>query len=85
MSLESAKAFLEKMKTDEVFREKIGKLEDKTERGKLVEAEGFDFTKEEIMKVKGELTEEDLEKLDGAGICWSDSFSCHLANLDHTL
>ena len=78
MSLESAKLFIEKMKTDSEFREKVVALKTKEERKSFVKNEGFDFTKEEFEQVKkeyinkakseGELSDEDLEKVAGGWI-----------------
>ena len=76
MSLESAKAFLERMKWDTELRKSIMKAEDRIE---VVKNEGFDFTmeewhqaREEHMKKQvadGELSEEELKKVAGGG-CW---------------
>ena len=48
MSVEQAKAFIEKMKTDEAFREKIMAIETPEERLKAIGAAGFECTGEEI-------------------------------------
>ncbi len=48
MSIESAKAFLERMKTDEDFRKEVGEKSSPEDRAKLVKDNGFDFTKEAI-------------------------------------
>lgn len=48
MSTEAAKAFIEKMKTDQQFCMKIMMEDDVTERMKLIHAAGFDCTMEEI-------------------------------------
>lgn len=48
MSLEQAKAFIEKMKSEEAFKERILAVEDVEERMEMIKAEGFDCTKEEI-------------------------------------
>ncbi|WP_449258991.1 Nif11-like leader peptide family natural product precursor [Chlorobium limicola] len=55
MSVEHAKAFIEKMKTDEAFREQIMAIETPEERLKAIGAAGFDCTGEEINEVSGEL------------------------------
>ncbi len=67
MSIESAKAFLERMKTDEDFRKEAAKKSSAEERMAFVTAAGFDFTKEELETVRSklELTDEDLETLSG--------------------
>lgn len=48
MSLEQAQAFIEKMKSDEVFRERILAAEDVGERLAKCKTEGFDCTLEDI-------------------------------------
>ncbi|KAA6232580.1 Nif11-like leader peptide family natural product precursor [Chlorobium phaeovibrioides] len=48
MSVEQAKAFIEKMKTDEAFREKIMAIVTPEERLKAIGAAGFECTGEEI-------------------------------------
>ncbi|TCD47945.1 Nif11-like leader peptide family natural product precursor [Chlorobium sp. N1] len=53
MSREQAKAFVEKMKTDEAFREKIMAIETPEERLKAIRAAGFECTGEEINEVQG--------------------------------
>jgi len=58
MSVEQAKAFIEKMKTDEAFREKIMAIETPGERLKAIGAAGFECTGEEIN-----------EEGDGVGYC----------------
>jgi predicted ribosomally synthesized peptide with nif11-like leader len=73
MSVISAKAFIEKVKDDEDFREKLGELKDGKERMEFIKAAGFDFTKEEIAKIKEEegLTDEELDNVAGGcgGAC----------------
>jgi len=44
MSIESAKAYVERMKTDEEFRKKVLACTDAKARMALVKGEGFDFT-----------------------------------------
>ncbi|WP_449258116.1 Nif11-like leader peptide family natural product precursor [Chlorobium limicola] len=48
MSVEHAKAFIERMKTDEAFREQIMAIETPEERLKAIGAAGFECTGEEI-------------------------------------
>jgi len=72
MSVESAKAFLERMKSDSAFRESVVGAQDDAERNKLVVEAGFEFTKEEIDQARsefqGELSDEDLRLVAG-GTC----------------
>ncbi len=51
MPIESAKAYLERLKNDEEFREKVAACKDKESRAELVKAEGFDFTNEDIFRL----------------------------------
>lgn len=48
MSLEQVNAFIDRMKLDEVFREKILALEDLNERLVFIQSEGYGFTLEEL-------------------------------------
>lgn len=61
MSMESAKAFLERMKGDEEFARQVSHQKDQEARRKFVLGEGFSFTLEELHQVAGQLSEEDLE------------------------
>ena len=69
MSIESAKAFLERMKNDEDFRKSVGEIATSKERMEYVKGAGFDFTKDEIANLKDELSDDDLENVAGGG-CW---------------
>lgn len=55
MSIESAKAFLERTRDDEEWRTKLGAAGGKEERLAIVKEEGFDFTEEEFVGIKGDL------------------------------
>lgn len=70
MSIESAKAFIEKMKNDEEFAKKIMAETNQEARMALACGEGFAFTKDEIGQVKGELTDDELDLVAG-GSDWS--------------
>ncbi len=67
MSIESAKAFVERMKDDEDFRKEGGEIATAEERMAFVKSAGFDFTKEELETVreKLQLTEDELDLLSG--------------------
>ena len=69
MSIESAKAFLERVENDENFRNSVGEITTTEQRMKFVKGAGFDFTKEEINSIKAELSDEDLDKVAG-GDMW---------------
>ncbi|ABB23749.1 Nif11-like leader peptide family natural product precursor [Pelodictyon luteolum] len=64
MSVEQAKAFIEKMKTDEAFREKIMAIETPEERLGAIGAAGFECTGEEI----NEVGSAEVEEVGGAGV-----------------
>ena len=66
MSLESAKAFVVRMKTDKEFAARMGKAETKEERWTILEAEGFKFTKDEFDAAYDELNDEALLVSDGS-------------------
>ncbi|ABB23733.1 Nif11-like leader peptide family natural product precursor [Pelodictyon luteolum] len=57
MTVEQAKAFIEKMKTDEMFREKIMASEAPENRLKAIGAERFECTGEEIEDVESDVVQ----------------------------
>ena len=59
MSLEQAKKFIERMKTDEASWAKVMAAEDVAGRLRLAKAEGYDFTEEDIKSVSAELDDSD--------------------------
>jgi len=64
MSLESAKAFIERFKSDETFRNSLKDAdEDKTKA--ILEEAGFEFTQEEYDEATAVLSDEDLEMVSG--------------------
>lgn len=65
MSIESAQAFLERLKTDENFAKEVTACTDSEARVALVKAAGFDFTMEEVNEVASELSEEELAGVAG--------------------
>lgn len=69
MSIESAKAFIERMNTDEEFAKKVTACKDAAARMAYIKDEGFDFTVAEITTVKGELSDEELDLVAG-GDTW---------------
>lgn len=70
MSVESAKAFVKKMKTDEDFYKKVNGCKDAEERKAFVKKGGFDFTAEELKKVSESLSDEELDAVAGGGCIW---------------
>lgn len=69
MSQEQAKAFIEKMKTNEAFCAKVMAVEDGAARMQLINAEGFACSAEEIKAVATELTDADLDRAAGGLGC----------------
>ena len=65
MSMESAKAFMERMTNDEEFAAKILACKDANQRLLTAQAEGFDFTAEEVNWVRNELSDADLDMVAG--------------------
>lgn len=65
MSIESAKACIERMKTDEAFAKKVGECKDTDARMAFVRAAGYDFTPEEVRTQTGELTDGELDGVAG--------------------
>ncbi len=68
MSIERAKAFMERMKTDGDFKKEVGEKSSGEDRMQFVKVNGFDFSKEEFEQVKSELSEEELEQIGGGNI-----------------
>ena len=65
MTMESAKAFVERVKTDEAFAKRVSGAASREERAEIAKAEGFDFTREELKTVTGELSVDELETVAG--------------------
>ena len=76
MSIDQAKAFIEKMKLDVPFKEHVLAIENVAERFNLIKSEGFDCSEAEITEVAGELSDKDLEAATGGQMgfyCGADS------------
>lgn len=69
MSIESAKAFIEKVRTDEEFAKSVEGASSREERLKIAKAAGFTFTPEDLMSVTHELPIEELESVAGGSWC----------------
>ena len=69
MSIESAKAFLERLKSDEDFSKTVGEIATAEERMEYVKTAGFDFTKDELDEVTAELSEAELKEVSGGIWC----------------
>ena len=66
MSQEAAKAFIERMKSDEAFRARVMAEEGVEARMALITAEGFDCSAEEIGALQ-EMNEAELDGVAGGG------------------
>jgi predicted ribosomally synthesized peptide with nif11-like leader len=55
MSMESAKAFVERMRTDKEFRRRVAEAESTEVRARILKYEGFDFTEEELDSLKDDV------------------------------
>ncbi len=69
MSVESAKAFVERLKNDEEWRKKLNAAQSKEERLAMAKAEGFDFTDDEAQNVRSQLSDAELSAISGARCC----------------
>ncbi|AET69248.1 bacteriocin propeptide, TIGR03798 family [Desulfosporosinus orientis DSM 765] len=75
MSIESAKAYVAKLKTDEGFANKVKAFPNAEERLAFVKESGFDFTPEEIKQVDEELSDSELDMVAG-GDHWCENAFC---------
>ncbi len=79
MSLDQARAFVEKMKSDVAFKERVLAIEDVDARLSCIQSEGFDCSESEIKEVAGELNDEELDLAVGGvvkHIFWGMSYQC---------
>ena len=81
MSIESAKAFWERVENDEDFKKELEGEASAEERIEFAKAQGFDFTKDEIREVHDSLTDEELHEAVGGyeaenGGMWSGEGDC---------
>ncbi|SMC33213.1 Nif11-like leader peptide family natural product precursor [Sporomusa malonica] len=65
MSIESARAFMERMKTDQDLATKIREFNNLEDVKEFIKKAGFDFTREELNEIRGELTEQELDNVAG--------------------
>jgi predicted ribosomally synthesized peptide with nif11-like leader len=65
MSQKAAKAFFEKIKTDDQFRKKIMEAENDAQRIKLIKAGGFDCTMDEINAFERQIGDKYSDKICG--------------------
>jgi len=65
MSVDQARAFIEKMKSDEAFRDRIMAIEAVDARLAAASDAGFEFTEAEVKEVQSELSDDDLDQAPG--------------------
>ncbi|MEQ8168749.1 MAG: Nif11-like leader peptide family natural product precursor [Candidatus Eremiobacterota bacterium] len=68
MSFKSAHAFLERFERDREFKEKLERAKDKDELLKLIKEAGFNFTSEDVKEATKELSEEELQNIEGGSL-----------------
>lgn len=72
MSIDQAKALIERMKRDKAFADQVMAIEGVDARMEFIKKAGFDFTVEEMKALKAELSDDDLK---AAALC-SGSHAC---------
>jgi predicted ribosomally synthesized peptide with nif11-like leader len=65
MTIESAKAFIERMQTDKDLAKKIIYCKDWETARTLLSGEGYNFTFDELISLQDELSDEALEDVSG--------------------
>jgi predicted ribosomally synthesized peptide with nif11-like leader len=65
MSLDQARLFIEKMKSDEAIAKRVMAIEDVAGRMACIQSEGFDCSEAEIKEVSGELSDDELDQAAG--------------------
>lgn len=65
MSIESAKLFLERVKSNAEFAKQVAEIKDQDSCMAFVKNAGFDFTDAEIAEVMGELSDGELDAVVG--------------------
>jgi predicted ribosomally synthesized peptide with nif11-like leader len=77
MSLDQARLFIERMKSDEAFAKRVLAIEDVAGRLACIQSEGFACNEAEIKEVSGELTDAELDAAAGGSpLC----FHCYDLN-----
>lgn len=76
MSLEQANAFIEKMKSDVTFNERIMAVENVEERLANINAEGFDCTVEDIKALQSVHNDTKTQK-GSLPLTWQSGGPCH--------
>ena len=78
MSVESANAFVVRMKTDKEFAARVGSAETQEDRWTILKAEGFDFNKGEFNAVYDDMNDEALLTTGGSVLRSRECLCCKL-------
>ena len=76
MSLQEAELFVEKMKSDKDFSQRIFSLKSLSQRVDMANAEGFDFTLEDIQALRSTSIDPKIEK-SNLPLSWQCKGPCH--------
>lgn len=68
MSRESLNSFLERMKSDRIFAQKVVEQKDAKERMRFIEAAGYTFTPKEVGDLKEVIDDHELESITGGAM-----------------
>jgi predicted ribosomally synthesized peptide with nif11-like leader len=82
--MDSAKGFVERMKKDAQFAQKVAGAASKDERIGILRSAGFKFTKQEFLDAAGELSESDLSGVVG-GVSGGGTFSAGINTMTSNL
>ncbi len=81
MSLDQARLFIEKMKSEEAFRDRILAIKDVDARLAAASEAGFEFTEEEVKEVQSELSDDQLDGVSGGKVPGTGCMTVGLSNL----
>ncbi|MBF0408914.1 MAG: Nif11-like leader peptide family natural product precursor [Candidatus Riflebacteria bacterium] len=81
MSIKSAKDFVEKMRTDDKFAQKIAEAKSWEQRSQIVKADGYKFSKHEFDTVVSELSDSQLDGVVGGTAANNKFFSIGMKSL----
>ena len=76
MSEEQLKAFWEAVQADTSLQEKLRAATDADSIASIAKEAGFEITADEVKEAQGELSEEQLKGLAGAGMCPAAGLGC---------
>ena len=62
--------FIERMKTDENFKNRVTRAETAEARRAIVDQEDFDLTREEISSVTSQLSDKEVDAVARGWMCW---------------